>query len=417
MIFIIFIIIFIISLSYLMFNKLNKQPNFVDTLLKSLENNKFDNILAEIFKKLQNNRDKRLENIQEFKQYRNSFVNSISENLEDTKQYLKLLDELQSKNKILIETNKRLSSIVIKMDIILNENKLNVYEIMKNKKVLLEKSIKRLNEEIRNIKDKLYNLQKKLNIEEVEKIREKQNETLKQMGKLANNTGTELENKVKKIIELQINDPTLKIIQNVKIHDKNKNLFAEFDLMVIKLDENIPENPVKVLKVFEVKHNANNITESFYQHKKQLEIIANSDDMIKGYVNKQAYKFSKKSFDDFEITKYLYFAVGYPDDFIVFPYPYSSKIVNYIISKLTTIPTVEDVYYKALTNQKIILNQDFDIIKLMEVKDFEKLDETSKQIINKLLQSLLIETDQKLKDVLELYKKYGNSDHILKILP
>ena len=76
-----------------MFNKLNKQPNFVDTLLKSLENNKFDNILAEIFKKLQNNRDKRLENIQEFKQYRNSFVNSISENLEDTKQYLKSCSE------------------------------------------------------------------------------------------------------------------------------------------------------------------------------------------------------------------------------------------------------------------------------------------------------------------------------------
>ena len=400
-----------------MFNKLNKQPNFVDTLLKSLENNKFDNILAEIFKKIQNNRDKRLENIQEFKQYRNSFVKEISENLDDSKEYLKLLEELQSKNKILIETNKRLDNLIIKMNIILKENKLNVYEIMKNKKVLLEESIKRLNEEIQNIKDKLQNIIKKLNIEEVEKIREKQNKTLKQMGKLANNTGTELENKVKKIIELQINDPTLKIIQNVKIHDKNKNLFAEFDLMVIKLDENEPDNPVKVLKVFEVKHNANNITESFYQHKKQLEIIANSDDLIKGYVNKQAYKFSKKSFDDFEITKYLYFAVGYPDDFIVFPYPYSSKIVNYIISKLTTIPTVEDVYYKALTNQKIILNQDFDIIKLMEVKDFEKLDETSKQIINKLLQSLIIETDQKLKDVLELYKKNGNSDHILKILP
>ena len=419
----IFIIIFIISLFYLMINKLNKQykPNFVDTLLKSLsnkfdENNKFDNILAEIFKKLQNNGDKRLKYIQEFKQYRNSFVKSISENLDDCKEYLKLLDELQNKNKTLSETNKRLNSLTNKMNIIIKENKLNVYEIMKNKKILLEESIKQLNYEIQVIKNKLQEIIKKLNIEEVEKIREKQNETLKQMGRLANDTGTKLENKVKNLIISKINDPTLKIIQNIKFHDKNKNLFAEFDLMIIKLDEKDPiNNPVKILKVFEVKHNANNITESFYQHKKQLEIIANSDEIINGYVNKQIYKFSKKSFDDFEITKYLYFAVGYPDDFIIFPYPYSSKIVNYLISKFTTIPTIEEVYFKTLTNQKIILNQDFDINKLIEVKNFEKLDEISKQIINELLNSLIIETEQKLEDVLELYKKNDKSNHIIKI--
>ena len=419
MIFIIFIIIFIIYLFYLMSKKLNKQyqSNFVDLMLNSLENNNFDNILAEIFKKLQNNGDKRLEYIQEFKKYRNLFVKSISENLNDSIEYLKLLDKLQNKNKILYETNKRLDNITIKMEDILKENNLKVYEIIKNKKVILEESIKQLNKEIQVIKNKLQEIIKKLNIEDIEKIREKQNKNLKQIGKLANNTGIELENKVKNMIVSKINDPTLKIIQNVKIRDKIKNLFAEFDIMVIKLDENEPDNPVKILKVFEVKHNANNITESFYQHKKQLEIIANSDENIKGYVNNQVYNFSKKSFDDFEITKYLYFAVGYPDDFIVFPYPYSSRIINYLISKFTTIPTVEDIYYKALNNQKIILNQDFDIIKLIEVKNFEKLDETSKQIINKLLNSLIIDTNQKLKDVLELYKNNGNSDHILKILP
>ena len=49
------------------------------------------------------------------------------------------------------------------------------------------------------------------------------------MGKIANNTGADLENKVKSLIESKINDPTLKIIQNVKFHDKIKNLFAEFE--------------------------------------------------------------------------------------------------------------------------------------------------------------------------------------------
>ena len=92
--------------------------------------------------------------------------------------------------------------------------------------------------------------------------------------------------------------------------------------MVIKLDENTPNKPVKILKVIEVKHNINNITESFYRHKKQLEILSKSDTIINGYVNDKVYNFSKVSFDNFEITKYLYFAVEYPKDFVVLPYPY-----------------------------------------------------------------------------------------------
>lgn len=412
----IFINILMISLFYLITKSNKKELDFVDTMLKSLNYN-FGNIFCEIFKKLQKNGDKRLEYIQEFKQYRDLFVKSISEHLDECKEYLKLLDKLKEKNKLLKDTNKKLNSLINKMEIIFKENKLKVYEIMKNKKNLLEKSIKQINEEIQNIKNKLQEIIKKLNIEEIENIREKQNEYIQQMGKIANNTGADLENKVKSLIESKINDPTLKIIQNVKFHDKIKNLFAEFDLIVIKLEDNDPLKPVKILKVIEVKHNANNITESFYQHKKQLEIIANSDEIINGYINNQSYKFSKGSFDDFEITKYLHFAVGYPDDFIIFPYPYSSKIINYLISKFTTIPTIEDVYYKLRkqNNNNIVLYQDFDINNLIEVKDIEKLNNPSKQIIKDLLNSLKINTDQKLQDILELYKNNGYSDHIFKI--
>lgn len=416
MIYIIFINIFMIFLFYLIIKSNKKELDFIDTMLKSLNYN-FGEIFCEIFKKLQKNGDKRLEYIQEFKQYRDLFVKSISEHLDECKEYLKLLDKLKEKNKLLKDTNKKLNSLINKMEIIFKENKLKVYEIMKNKKNLLEKSIKQINEEIQNIKNKLQEIIKKLNIEEIENIREKQNEYIQQMGKIANNTGADLENKVKSLIETQINDPTLKIIQNVKFHDKIKNLFAEFDLIVIKLEDNDPLKPVKILKVIEVKHNANNITESFYQHKKQLEIIANSDEIINGYINNQSYKFSKESFDDFEITKYLHFAVGYPDDFIIFPYPYSSKIINYLISKFTTIPTIEDVYYKLRkqNNNNIVLYQDFDINNLIEVKDIEKLNNPSKQIIKDLLNSLKINTDQKLQDILELYKNNGYSDHIFKI--
>jgi len=418
------IIIFIFCINYMIISKINKDLNkidFVDYMIKSLENNNFDETLSEILKKLKTNKDKRLKYIQKFKQHRDLFVNSIIENLDECKQYLKLIDELQIKNNILYNYNKRLNKLNIKIDLILKENNLKVYDIMKNKKDILEKNIIQLNEEINIINVNIQNIIKKLNIEEIEKLRIKQNEYFKQMGKLANNTGLHLENIVKQLIETEINNSSLKIIQNVKFHDKNKNLFAEFDLMVIKLDENESNNkPVKCLKVIEVKHNANNITESFYHHKKQLEIISDSDEMINGYVNNQVYKFSKKSFENFEITKYLYFMVGYPDDFIVFPYPYSSKIINYIISKFTTIPTIKEVYEQLLNNkkennQKVILTQDFDINKLIEVKNFEKLDDVSKQIINSLLDLLIIDTNLKLKDVLELYKNNGYSDHIIKI--
>lgn len=424
MIYIIVSIIFSFLFSFLIYKKFyrkiknNVSTNsiFIDELIETLENNSFGKILGIILEKLQNKDDERITCIQGFKQYRDLFVKNISENLVDCKQYLKLLDDLQEKNNAYNQTKKRLDQIVIKMNVILQENKKNVYDLMNVKKVLLEEKIAELTVEIKSIQQKLQEIIVKLGIEEVEKLRTKQNIYIKQMGKSSKDIGDQYEDIVYDYYKNEITDPSIKIIRNVKIRDKVQNIFAEFDLMVVKLDEQDPINkPVKVLKVIEIKHNVNDITEAFYQHKKQLEIISKSDKTIKGFSDNQAYNFSKLSFEGFEITKYLHFAVSYSDDFIITPY--SSKIVNQIISKITTIPSIEDVYCKMLVDKQenLVFNQDFDIAKLIETKDITQLDVKSKQILDTLISMLVKDPENGIISILKLYKNNGYSDHIIKI--